>query len=120
MLVSCVIVAVVGASSAAQADTPTPESENFTTAGFAAGVDTEAMNRQFHRLKAMAANYPEGSGSTYFDEATGQLVVRYVKNQEGDLWRANGRSMRALAGEVPIRYEATPSPWLVWRRRPRA
>ncbi|WP_124820751.1 hypothetical protein [Micromonospora ureilytica] len=107
VLVSCVLVAVVGTSSAAQADPPTPESENLTTVGFAASIDTEAVNRQFHRLKAMAATYPEGSGSTYFDEATGQLVVRYVENQEGARWRATGRSLRALAGDVPIRYEAT-------------
>ncbi|WP_329101391.1 S1 family peptidase [Micromonospora sp. NBC_01699] len=107
VLASCVLVAVVGTTSAAQAKPPTSEAEKLGTVGFAASVDTEAMNAQYHRLVAMAAAYPDGSGSTYFDEATGQLVVRYVENRNGALWRAQGRTMRAIAGDVPIRYEAT-------------
>ncbi|MEH1169329.1 hypothetical protein V6V47_28515 [Micromonospora sp. CPCC 205539] len=104
---SCVFVVVLGTTSAAQAGPSTPQAKEPDTVGFAAGIDTEAVNRQFHRLKDMAAAYPEGSGSTFFDEATGQLVVRYVENQEGARWRAHGSSLRALAGDVPIRYEAT-------------
>lgn len=104
--VSCVLLAVTGTTSAAQAQVSTAAAENMSTVGFAAAVDTEAMTRQFHRLKAMAAAHPEGAGSTYFDEATGQLVVRYVDNQDGAALRATGSAFRAQAGDVPVRYEA--------------
>ncbi|MBE1489472.1 chymotrypsin family serine protease [Plantactinospora soyae] len=108
VFVGCLLVAVAGTTSAAQADVSTAKAaEQWSTAGFAADVDTAAMTRQYHRLRAMAAADPEGAGSTYFDEATGQLVVRYVKNEDGARWQARGRGLAAQAGDVPVRYEAT-------------
>ncbi|WP_117209852.1 hypothetical protein [Allorhizocola rhizosphaerae] len=80
------------------------------TAGFAAGVDHNAMTAQFHRLQAVAALHPDGAGGTYFDEKTGQLVVRYVQNADGARLKSKLSLQPFRVGEVAVRFEPTAIP----------
>lgn len=108
VFVSCVLVAVAGTTSAAQAAvSPDRAAAQPSLAGFAPAVDVDAMNRQFHHLEAIAARSPEGSGGTYFDEKTGQLVVRQVANADGARLRSEVTARSRQAGEVPVRFETT-------------
>ncbi|PZG03012.1 hypothetical protein C1I99_00120 [Micromonospora deserti] len=68
------------------------------------------MTAQFHRLEAIAAAHPNGAGGTYFDEATGQLVVRQVANAEGARLRSAVNLSARQAGEVPVRFETAAVP----------
>ncbi|KAB1945576.1 hypothetical protein F8271_07925 [Micromonospora sp. ALFpr18c] len=108
VLICCVVTTIVVTSSPAQANESTAGPAPQT--GFAAAVDVEAMTAQFHRLEAVAAAHPDGAGGTYFDEQTGQLVVRQVQNTEGDRLRSAVGSRSRQAGEVPVRFETTAVP----------
>ncbi|MER6590540.1 hypothetical protein ABT214_01440 [Micromonospora purpureochromogenes] len=106
--VCCLLTTVAVTSSPAQAKEPA--GKPAAPPGFAAGVDVEAMTAQFHRLEAIAATHPDGAGGTYFDEKTGQLIVRQVQNAEGArLKSAVGLGSRQ-AGEVPVRFETAAVP----------
>ncbi|MFE9914668.1 hypothetical protein ACFYPG_05855 [Micromonospora sp. NPDC005553] len=108
VLLCCLVTTIAVTSSPAQAKEssagPAPQP------GFAAAVDVEAMTAQFHRLEAAAAAHPDGAGGTYFDEVTGQLVVRQVQNAEGARLRSAVGSRSRQAGEVPVRFETTAVP----------
>ncbi|MEU5948897.1 hypothetical protein ABZ793_25515 [Micromonospora sp. NPDC047465] len=70
-------------------------------------VDIDAVSRQNERLEALLAGHRAGSGGTYFDEATGQLVVRYVDNADGASLKARLDATARHAGDVGIRFERT-------------
>ncbi|MEV0808825.1 hypothetical protein [Micromonospora sp. NPDC050200] len=108
VFICCVLTTIAATTSTAQAKEPV--AKPATQPGFAAGVDVEAMTAQFHRLEAVAAAHPDGAGGTYFDEATGQLVVRQVRNAEGDRLRSAVGLRSRQAGEVPVRFETTAVP----------
>ncbi|GIF62011.1 hypothetical protein Ais01nite_00460 [Asanoa ishikariensis] len=108
VITSCVLAMTLIATSSAYAKERAIGGLNeISSVGFAASVDVEAMNSQFHRLEALAAAHPGGAGGTYFDEATGELVVRQVTNVEGGRLRSAVSLRSRLAGEVPVRFEAT-------------
>lgn len=70
-------------------------------------VDDDAMNRQFHRLQALGETLSDGAGGTYFDPATGQLVVRILNNASGRSLKARAQAEERRPGDVPIRFEST-------------
>jgi hypothetical protein len=75
-----------------------------------AAVDVDALNRQAEWLRAVEQTNPHSAGGTYFDEATGQMVVRYVDNAGGTALRNSIASMVEQPGAAPIRYERTNVP----------
>lgn len=71
---------------------------------------TTAINRQAERLRATAAANPEGAGGSYYDEAAGEMVVRYVNNADGQRLVTNARVLSLVADEAPVRFVATDTP----------
>ncbi|MEV4481361.1 hypothetical protein [Micromonospora coxensis] len=108
VFICCVLTTIAVTSPAAQAKEPA--ARPAAQPGFAAGVDVEAMTAQFHRLEAIAAAHPDGAGGTYFDEETGELVVRQVPNEEGARLKSAVGLRSRQAGEVPVRFEAAAVP----------
>ncbi|MGB2571008.1 hypothetical protein ACPFP2_21525 [Micromonospora citrea] len=108
VFICCVLTTIAVTSPAAQAKEPAAKSA--AQPGFAAAVDVEAMTAQFHRLEAIAATHPDGAGGTYFDEGTGELVVRQVQNTEGARLKSAVGLRARQAGEVPVRFETAAVP----------
>jgi hypothetical protein len=72
-----------------------------------ASIDVDALNRQAERLRTVTRANPSSAGGSYFDEATGEMVVRYVGNAGGTALRSSVARVVERPGEVPIRYERT-------------
>jgi hypothetical protein len=103
------LVITLALSSPTSAQPAAPATNGPSLAGFAA-VDTAAMTRQFHRLQSVAGAHAEGAGGTYFDETTGQLVVRVVSNTGGERVRAAVNTLARQTGDVQVRFESTNTP----------
>lgn len=93
-------------SPAAAAEPP----DGVAPAAPAAAGDPDAINRQNATLLDVASGHRAGSGGTYLDRATGELVVRYVDNADGRTLRAKLESRPRRAGDERIRFEKTGTP----------
>jgi hypothetical protein len=104
LVLSAILLLVAGfaAPAAAQADPP-------PAAGRSA-IDVDALNRQAERLRGVARANPGTAGGSYFDEATGQMVVRYVGEAGLRAMRGGTAGAARQSGEIPIRYERTAVP----------
>ncbi len=106
-IIGVILLMTMGIIQPANAQSGTPA----ISAGAAKSViNVDALGRQAERLRTAAQANPRSAGGSYFDEATGQMVVRYVDDAGGRALRASVTGMVAEPGAVPIRYERTDVP----------